>query len=80
MFIEGSYKATPSGNLVSGSTVPASGDSRSGKQGGPAGVNLAERDTMIEATPQCVKLTQQNALILLSTEVWGHAPQEFLKN
>jgi len=58
----------------------SSGDSRSGKQGGPAGVDLAKRDTIIEVTPQCVKHTQQNTLILLSTGVWGHTPQEFLKN
>jgi len=35
-------------------TGTCSGDSRSGKQGGPAGVDLANRDTMIEVTPQCV--------------------------
>jgi len=58
-----------------------SGDSRSGKQGGPAGVDIAKRDTMIEVTPQCAKHTQQNESILLYIRgVWGHAPQEFLKN
>jgi len=56
-------------------------------KGGQPRVDLAKRDTMIEVTPQCVKHTQQNALILLSTRAFcflqgsgGMPPQEILKN